>query len=103
MRHLGIRDRRVAAVSETALDTTGCPEVIDAAGKWVMPGFVDMHTHYDAEVLVAPGLNESVRHGVTTRADRQLLAVDGLRDAARRRRPVQPGRGAAARRTCSRR
>ena len=34
--------------------------------EWVMPGFVDMHTHYDAEVLVAPGLTESVRHGVTT-------------------------------------
>jgi N-acyl-D-aspartate/D-glutamate deacylase len=27
---------------------------------------VDAHTHYDAEVLVAPGLEESVRHGVTT-------------------------------------
>lgn len=40
--------------------------VIDAKGKWVMPGFLDTHTHYDAEVLIQPGLKESVRHGVTT-------------------------------------
>ena len=65
MRHLGLRDGRVAAVSTTELDPSGA-EVIDAGGAWVMPGFVDIHTHYDAEVLVAPALNESVRHGVTT-------------------------------------
>lgn len=40
--------------------------VVDAAGCFVMPGFVDNHTHYDAEVEVSPGLTESVRHGVTT-------------------------------------
>ncbi len=39
---------------------------VDASGKWVAPGFIDMHTHYDAEVEVLPGLDESVRHGVTT-------------------------------------
>ena len=40
--------------------------VIDADGCWVTPGFVDLHTHYDAEVLAAPELFESLRHGVTT-------------------------------------
>ena len=65
-RTLGIRDGVVAAVSDGPLDETGCPEVIDAGGKWVLPGFIDVHTHYDAEVLLNPGLGESVRHGVTT-------------------------------------
>ena len=66
IRTLGIRDGIVTAVSREPLDETGCPEVIDAAGKWIVPGFIDVHTHYDAEVLLDPGLRESVRHGVTT-------------------------------------
>jgi N-acyl-D-aspartate/D-glutamate deacylase len=65
-RSLGIRDGVVATVSSGPLDETGCPEVIDAVGKWIVPGFIDVHTHYDAEVLLDPGLRESVRHGVTT-------------------------------------
>lgn len=66
VRHLGIRDGRVATVSEEPLDETGCPRVIDATGRWVLPGMVDIHTHYDVEVLVQPGLTESLRHGITT-------------------------------------
>ena len=65
-RDIGIRDGRVFVVSATPLDTDGCPDVIDAQGKWVIPGIIDIHTHYDAEVLAAPELSESVRHGVTT-------------------------------------
>ncbi|WP_280405949.1 N-acyl-D-amino-acid deacylase family protein [Nocardia brasiliensis] len=65
-RDLGIRNGIVAAISAQRL--TGGPdtEVIEAEGKWVAPGFVDVHTHYDAELLARPALSESVRHGVTT-------------------------------------
>ncbi|MBM9460888.1 amidohydrolase family protein [Nocardioides sp. zg-536] len=65
VRDVGLRDGRVAAVSAEPLDAAGA-EVIEAAGQWVMPGMVDIHTHYDIEVLDGPGLAESLRHGVTT-------------------------------------
>lgn len=62
-----IVDGVVASQAEAdAADPDAVDKVIDADGKWVMPGFVDMHTHYDAEILAGPGLPESVRHGVTT-------------------------------------
>ncbi len=66
VRHLGIRRGRVAAVGTEPLDETGCPQVVDAHGQWVLPGMVDIHTHYDVEVLREPALVESLRHGVTT-------------------------------------
>ncbi|WP_460304337.1 N-acyl-D-amino-acid deacylase family protein [Actinocorallia aurea] len=65
VRDLGISGGRLAAVSAEPLDAEGA-RVIEAVGKWVMPGFIDIHTHYDAEVLSGPGLGESLRHGVTT-------------------------------------
>ncbi|MGW4533420.1 N-acyl-D-amino-acid deacylase family protein [Nocardia sp. NPDC004340] len=66
IRNLGIRDGRVATVSAAPLDETDCGRVIDATGRWVMPGMIDIHTHYDVEVLLDPTLSESLRHGVTT-------------------------------------
>lgn len=66
IRNIGIRAGHIAAVTADPLDETGCGHVVDAAGKWVLPGFLDIHTHYDVEVLGGPALSESVRHGVTT-------------------------------------
>ena len=41
-------------------------EVVDANGRWLMPGLWDIHTHLDLEVELDPGLTEVVRHGTTT-------------------------------------
>jgi len=48
------------------LDQTSAAQVIDAEGLWLMPGLFDIHTHYDLELEVAPGLPESTRHGTTS-------------------------------------
>lgn len=64
--NVGIRDGVVAELSTDRLPRGGTTRVVDAAGCWVMPGFIDCHTHYDAEVELAPSLSESLRHGVTT-------------------------------------
>jgi N-acyl-D-aspartate/D-glutamate deacylase len=59
------RDGVVEALVPPGTPVTGATE-IDAGGCWVTPGFVDLHTHYDAELEVSPALDESVRHGITT-------------------------------------
>ncbi|MCT7661913.1 N-acyl-D-amino-acid deacylase family protein [Mycobacterium deserti] len=66
VRNIGIRGGHIAAITPDDLDETGCPQIIDATGKWVLPGMLDIHTHYDVEVLGGPALSESLRHGVTT-------------------------------------
>lgn len=63
---VAIKDGRIAKVSPTTFDAQQADQVIDAEGMWITPGFLDTHTHYDAELLVSPSLSESVRHGVTT-------------------------------------
>lgn len=63
---VAVKDGKIAAISTMPLDPDAASQVIDAHGLWVTPGFIDIHTHYDAEMLIAPGLHESVRHGVTT-------------------------------------
>src|SRR5262245_14457562 len=60
---VAIRDGAVAAIGDGPFEAR---RVIDARGLWVMPGFLDVHTHYDAEVEAAPALSESLIHGVTT-------------------------------------
>ncbi len=66
IKNIAIKDGKISRVTNDNLSLEGNPKVIDAKGKWVTPGFLDTHTHYDAELMVSPSLSESVRHGVTT-------------------------------------
>ena len=50
----------------TNLEAKNASRVLDATGLWLMPGLFDIHTHYDLELEVAPGLPESTRHGTTS-------------------------------------
>src|SRR4051795_5698497 len=60
---VGIEDGRIAAVGDVAANGA---RTVDLDGLVLAPGFVDIHTHYDAQVLWDRDLTPSCWHGVTT-------------------------------------
>ena len=71
---------RISAVGE--VDATGAGRVIDADGAIVTPGFVDIHSHLDAQVGWDPTMSSSCWHGVTS----VVMGNCGMTFA-----PVRPG------------
>ena len=53
-------------IVEIAPDINGGDRELDASGCVVAPGFIDIHTHYDAQVFWDPRLRPTSSHGVTT-------------------------------------
>ena len=61
---VAVGDGKIAALG--SLPDAAADEEIDASGCIVIPGFVDVHTHYDGQVTWDPVLEPSASHGVTT-------------------------------------
>lgn len=61
---VAVKDGKITQVGRAlALDAA---EVIDGTGKSLMPGIIDTHTHYDAQITWDPTVTPSSAHGVTT-------------------------------------
>ena len=61
---VAVDDGVVSAIGR--IDASGADQVIDATGMHVAPGFVDLHTHYDAQIFWDPYCTLSGWHGITS-------------------------------------
>jgi len=87
-RDIGIRRGRIAQVGR--LNRSKGEIVIDATGKYVAPGFIDIHTHSDIGILADPSCECAVRQGATTHVigncgDSPAPISDAYREVAVRR------------------
>lgn len=61
---IGIKDGHIAYIGN--IKDAGSARVLDASGKIVAPGFIDLHTHYDSQIYWDPWCTISGWHGVTS-------------------------------------
>ena len=67
MADVAVTDGLVSEIGERLSEAgSSKTRVLDASGQVVAPGFIDIHTHYDAQVFWDPSLTPSSYHGVTS-------------------------------------
>src|SRR5262245_13122186 len=76
---VGVRNERIAAIGD--LSAEGSHRTLDAGGRVVAPGFIDLHNHSDGWMLRQPHLAAKTTQGFTT----EVLMADGISYA-----PVRP-------------
>jgi N-acyl-D-amino-acid deacylase len=72
---LAIQGGRIAAIAPAG--TLAANQIIDVDGRFVSPGFIDIHTHSDLSILINRQAESAVRQGVTT----QLIGNCGMSPA----------------------
>ena len=63
---VGVSNGRIVSVGPVGQAADSASKTVDAQGLTLAPGFVDLHTHYDAQLFWDPTASPSVQHGVTT-------------------------------------
>jgi len=76
---VGIRDGVITALG--TIESTSADRIIDATGLYVVPGFIDIHTHTDSAILRLPTADSKLRQGVTT----EIGGADGSSRAPRKK------------------
>jgi len=61
---VGIKDGKIAKIGR--LNTSDAGKILDASGQIVAPGYIDLHTHYDAQIHWDPYCTMGSWHGVTS-------------------------------------
>lgn len=69
---IGIKDKKIVAIGR--LNEEDAVKIIDVKGLKVVPGFIDIHSHTDADLIINPKAESKIRQGVTT----EITGQDGF-------------------------
>jgi len=69
---VGIKDGKIVLIGK--INEVNAKMVIDAKGLKVVPGFIDIHSHTDADLIINPKAESKIRQGVTT----EITGQDGF-------------------------